>query len=88
QHLITQEQLQEAKNCFNQFYIGFKELYYQCQQDCLPFIWQSIHQVLHLVSEVIQKGPLMIYSQLTMEQTISNLGQEIQQLSKLYVNLS
>ncbi|EIW87263.1 hypothetical protein CONPUDRAFT_41273, partial [Coniophora puteana RWD-64-598 SS2] len=88
QHSITEAELREAKHCFDTFYQEFEDLYYQRREDRLCFIRQSIHQLLHLASEVVQKGPPIIYAQWTMERTIGNLGQEIRQPSKLYANLS
>ncbi|KAG2032497.1 hypothetical protein BDR03DRAFT_935936 [Suillus americanus] len=58
--------------------LEFEEIYYQCHQDRLHFIHPCAHQVNHLITEAIQKGP----------QTIGNLGQEIRQPAEPYTNLS
>ncbi|KAI6117259.1 hypothetical protein EDD16DRAFT_1481545, partial [Pisolithus croceorrhizus] len=46
------------------------------------------HNILHLITEAMHKGLPICYVQWTMERTIGNLGQEIQQLSKPYENLA
>ena len=66
----------------------FEELYYQRLPSRLHFIRQSIHQLLHLVLEVVRVGPGSYYTQWPMERTIGNLGEEIKQHSDPYANLS
>ena len=80
--------LQKAHVALLEFACGFEQLYYQWQTACLHFIWQSIHGVAHLASEVMQLGPAACSSQWMMERTIRNLGQEIHQPSNPFKNLS
>ena len=63
-------------------------MYYGYQESRLHFIRPCVHQITHLASETIRKGPLICYAQWTMERTIGNLGQEIQQPSHLFANLA
>lgn len=60
--------------------------YYQHQEDQIHFVWPCVHQINHIVLDTIQKGHIL-YAQWTIERTIGNLGQEIQQPSKPYANL-
>lgn len=73
---------------FCEWELEFEQLYYQSREDHLHFIHPCVHQVLHLVTETIQKGPPVCYAQWTMEQTIGNIGQEIQQPSNPYANFA
>ncbi|KAG2745669.1 hypothetical protein P692DRAFT_201695283, partial [Suillus brevipes Sb2] len=68
--------------------VEFETLYCQHQEDHIHFVCPSTHQVDPLVAEAVQKGPPVCYAQWTMDWTISNLGQEIQQSSEPYENLS
>ena len=56
--------------------------------DRLHFVRQSIHQCFHLAWEVTRVGPPVISSQWTIERTIGNLTQELQQPSNPFANLS
>lgn len=78
----------EAHNKLTEFSDGFETLYYQCQVDCLHFVWPSIHTLSHLAPETEQVGPGIIYSQWSMEWTIGNLGEEIKQHSNAFANLA
>ncbi|KAG1831174.1 hypothetical protein F4604DRAFT_2023567 [Suillus subluteus] len=88
QHSISIQELQAAHACFIQWEIDFEILYYQRRAERLHFIRPCVHQVTHLATETLQKGPPICYSQWTMERTIGNLGQEIRQPSNPYANLS
>ncbi|KAG2335234.1 hypothetical protein BDR05DRAFT_858792, partial [Suillus weaverae] len=88
QHSISMQDLQAAHACFIQWELDFEMLYYQRRAERLQFIRPCVHQVTHLATETLQKGPPICYSQWTMERTIGNLGQEIRQPSNPYVNLS
>ncbi|KAG2343765.1 hypothetical protein BDR05DRAFT_975794 [Suillus weaverae] len=55
----------------------FKEIYYQSHMDHLHFVRPWVHSITHIAPETVNKGPLICSSQWTMEQTISNLTQEI-----------
>ena len=64
---------------------GFQIMY---RENRIHFIRPCVHQVVHPISETIRKGPPISYAQWTMERTIGNLGQEIQQPSNPYANLA
>lgn len=53
----------------------------------IHFVRQSVHAIDHYGNEVETKGPLICASQWTMERTIGNLVEEIQQPSNPYANL-
>jgi hypothetical protein len=88
QHTIASRHLQEAHAMLCSWKQEFELFYYQLKHSQLHFIRPSIHQVLHLVPEAIQKGPPICYAQWTMERVIGNLSQEIRQPSRPYANLS
>ncbi|KIM53768.1 hypothetical protein SCLCIDRAFT_31639 [Scleroderma citrinum Foug A] len=88
QHAINKQDLKHAYILLCSWGCKFELIYYQLRQDRLHFIHPCIHQVLHLVTETMHKGPPICYAQWTMEHTIGNLRQEIQQASKLYENLA
>ncbi|KIK90751.1 hypothetical protein PAXRUDRAFT_151248 [Paxillus rubicundulus Ve08.2h10] len=88
QHSITQQQLQHAHGLLCTWERDFEHFYYQLKHDRLHFIRPATHQVIHLVVEAIHKGPPICYMRWTMERTIRNLGQEIQQPSQPYANLA
>ena len=81
QHQITSTQLVQANDAFKRFAREFEEIYYQWRADRLHFVRQSIHHCYHLPWEVTRVGPGIISSQWTMERTIGNLTQELQQPS-------
>lgn len=88
QHSITREQLIEAHTLLIEFVEEFELLYYQRKSSRIHFCRQSLHGLLHIAPETIRVGPECYYSQWTMERTIGNLGEEIEQPSNPYTNLS
>ena len=88
QHSITQQQLVDAHLLLCSWEHNFEQIYYQQKESRIHFIRPAVHQVTHLVTEAIQKGPPLCYAQWTMERTISNLGQELRQPSKPYANMA
>ena len=88
QHLPTHEQLEDAHILLCTWQCDFELKYYQLHHDHIHFVCPTVYQVVHLVPKAIQKGPPICYAQWTMECTIGNLGQEIQQLSKPYANFT
>ncbi|KAF9219405.1 hypothetical protein BS17DRAFT_859121, partial [Gyrodon lividus] len=88
QHHITQAKLRDAQALLCTWECEFETLYYQLKEDHIHFICPCVHQVSHLVTKAVQKGPPICYVQWTMECTIRNLGQELRQPSKPYANLS
>jgi hypothetical protein len=88
QYSISRQQLLDATQSLVRFVQDFEEMYYQRREGRLHFIRQSIHQLLHLPSDVVRVGPPVASSQWTMERTIGNLTQELRQPSNPYANLS
>jgi hypothetical protein len=88
QHHINMDDLKKAHEALLEFACEFEVLYYQRRTDRLHFVRQSVHAVTHLAPEALCIGPPVCSSQWTMEWTIRNLGQEIQQPSNPYANLS
>ena len=88
QHHIHANNLQLAGNLFESFVQEFETFYYQQRVGHLHFCRQSIHALLHLTRKVTRIGPPICSSQWTIEHTIRNLGEEVQQPSNPYTNLS
>ncbi|KIN96965.1 hypothetical protein M404DRAFT_32804 [Pisolithus tinctorius Marx 270] len=88
QYVINKQDLEHAYVLLCSWGREFELIYYQLRQDRLHFIRPCVHQVLHLVTETMHKGPPICYAQWVMERTIGNLGQEIWQPSKPYKNLA
>ncbi|KDQ52675.1 hypothetical protein JAAARDRAFT_198028 [Jaapia argillacea MUCL 33604] len=88
QRRITASELRHAHTLLIEFVRDFELLYYQRREDRLHFCRQSIHALTHLAPEVARLGPLIYYTQWTMERTIGNLGEEIRQPSNPFQNLS
>ncbi|KIM58425.1 hypothetical protein SCLCIDRAFT_28084 [Scleroderma citrinum Foug A] len=88
QHAINKQDLEHTYVLLCSWGHEFELIYYSLRQDWLHFIHPCVHQVLHLVTKTMHKGPLICYAQWMMERTIGNLGQEIRQPSKPYENLA
>ena len=88
QRKISKLQIFEAHRLLLEFVLEFENLYYRQATARIHFIRQSVHLLLHLAHETSRTGPLITYSQWTMERTIGNLGQEIKQHSNPFANLS
>ncbi|KIK80268.1 hypothetical protein PAXRUDRAFT_159097 [Paxillus rubicundulus Ve08.2h10] len=65
QHSIMAEEVHEAHDLLCSWHHKFEELYYQRSEVCLHFVCLSVHQVIHLALETIQKGPPICYAQWT-----------------------
>ncbi|KAF9446960.1 hypothetical protein P691DRAFT_672424 [Macrolepiota fuliginosa MF-IS2] len=87
QHSITPTELDSAGKLFSEFLIEFEELYVQRITSQMHFVQQCMHVLWHIVPEIYHLGPTCNYAQWTMEQTIGNLGQEIQLHSNPFSNL-
>ena len=88
QSVLSKEELLDAHALLCSWEHKFELIYYRLQESRIHFIRPCMHQVIHLVSEAIFKGPPICYAQWTMEHTIGNLGEQIQQPSKPFANLS
>lgn len=88
QRKITPEHVQEAHHLLCEFAQEFEDLYVQRKPECMHFLQQSIHLLTHMGPETICAGPLISYSQWTMESLIGNLGREIRQDKEPYANIA
>jgi hypothetical protein len=88
QHYISSDDLIAAHGLLCHWEREFEDIYYCLREDRVQFVRPCMHQVNHLVIETIRKGPPICYAQWTMEWTIGNLGQEIQQALNPYANLA
>ncbi|KIK17037.1 hypothetical protein PISMIDRAFT_635038, partial [Pisolithus microcarpus 441] len=88
QSKLTMAQLVDAHTLLCSWEREFELIYYQLLEDRIHFVRPCVHQVVHLVSEAVHKGPPICTAQWTMEHTIGNLGEQIRQPSKPYANLS
>lgn len=88
QHSISLENVHEATLALASFAQEFELIYYDRQPSRIHFVRPCIHSVAHLPREVIRLGPPVCSSQWTLERTIGNLGEEINQPSNPYANLS
>ncbi|KAJ7789224.1 hypothetical protein B0H14DRAFT_2627433 [Mycena olivaceomarginata] len=87
QEEITPAELLESHEMLTEFSDDFEALYCQRRADRLHFVRPSIHTPSHMPFETARVGPGIIYSQWTLERTIGNLGEEIQQHSDPFANL-
>jgi hypothetical protein len=85
---VSVPHLQRAHRLVLEFTEEYEALYYRRMVSWLHFCRQSIHGLSHLAQDIARLGPDVYSSQWTLERTISNLGQEIKQPSKPYVNLA
>ncbi|KAI6008097.1 hypothetical protein F5J12DRAFT_782341 [Pisolithus orientalis] len=88
QYSITPAQLKLARNYLAEWEYEFEQIHYQHHIDRIHFIYPCIHLSNHLASEAVCVGLPICSSQWTMEHTIGNLGQEIQQPSDPFSNLA
>ncbi|KAG2046957.1 hypothetical protein BDR06DRAFT_866953, partial [Suillus hirtellus] len=84
QHSISRDELCIANRLFLDWSKEFEIIYYQRLPTLIHFVRQSVH---HHGNEVETKGPFICASQWTMERSIGNLVEEIQQPSNPYANL-
>ena len=85
---ISAGQLVAAHTLLLEFTEEYEVLYYQRKVEHLQFCRQSIHALSHLSPDTIQLGPGGYSPQWTLEWTIRNLGEELQQTSNPYANLA
>ena len=88
QSSLTKEELLNAHALLCSWEHKFELIYYKLRESRIHFVRPCVHQVVHLVSEAIHKGPPICYAQWTMERTIGNPGKQIRQPSKPFANLS
>ena len=88
QQHISQTELRHAHRLLVEFSEDFELLYYQCCTSRLYFCCQSVHALCHLAHQVTHCGPPGYMTQFTMERMIGDLGSQVKQHSKPYVNLS
>ena len=88
QRKITPEHVRDAHRLLCEFAQEFEDLYVQRKPERMHFLRQSIHLLTHMGPETIRAGPLISYSQWTMESLIGNLGREIRQDKDPYANIA
>lgn len=88
QSKLTMGELVDAHALVCSWEREFELSYYQLLEERIHFVRPCVHQVVHLVSEAVHKGPPICTAQWTMERTIGNLGEQIRQPSKPFANLS
>jgi hypothetical protein len=88
QRKITPEHVRDAHRLLCEFAQEFEDLYVQRKPEHMHFLRRSIHLLTHMGPETIRAGPLISYSQWTMESLIGNLGREIRQDKDPYANIT
>ncbi|KIO04684.1 hypothetical protein M404DRAFT_142607 [Pisolithus tinctorius Marx 270] len=88
QSTLTKDKLPDTHALLCSWEHEFELTYYSLLESCIHFIHPCIHQVIHLVSKAIHKGPPSCYAQWTMECMIRSLGEQIQQPLKPFANLA
>jgi hypothetical protein len=88
QWTISLADLQRGHRLLCEFTQEFERLYYQRHADRIHFVQQSIHLLTHIASETIHIGPLLCYSQWTIETAIGNLGSKIRNDQDPYANIA
>jgi hypothetical protein len=81
-------ELQHAHGLFLRWVTEFEKSY--CDQDLhrIHVVPPCVHTIIHLVAETVRLGPLGVYAQWALENTIGNLGHEVHQHSNPFMNLS
>jgi len=88
QHRITQASIRHAHQALLSFAQEFEIIYCQRLATRIHFVRPCMHSLVHLPQEVIRIGPPICSSQWALERTIGNLGEEINQPSNPFSNLS
>ncbi|KIO06840.1 hypothetical protein M404DRAFT_138489, partial [Pisolithus tinctorius Marx 270] len=88
QSTLTKDELLDAHALLCSWEHEFELTYYSLLESRIHFVRPCVHQVVHLVSEAIYKGPPSCYAQWTMERMIGSLGEQIRQPSKPFANLA
>ena len=87
-HSIAYADLVQGHCLLMDFAREFEDLYYQCMESCVHFVWQSIHLLMHMGLETFRIGPLSCYAQWKLETAIGNLSREIHQDQDTFANLT
>jgi hypothetical protein len=88
QRKISPEHVRAAHHLLCDFAQEFEDLYFQRKPERMHFLRQFIHLLTHMGPETVRAGPLISYSQWTMESLIGNLGREIRQDKDPYANIA
>lgn len=88
QQTIPTSEFQHAHRLLLEWAKDFEKNY--CDRDFhrIHLVLPCVHTVVHLAAETTHLGPLGIYAQWALENTISNLGHEVHQHSNPFMNLS
>jgi hypothetical protein len=85
---ITQDELAEIEELALAWQEEYEDLYVQRKMSRIHFVRPWIHLLLHLVNEIVQKGPPAYYSQWTIERVIGYLKEGLRLHSNPYANLA
>ena len=88
QHVIAPQQLKLAHQHLLEWVHEFEILYYQRKTECLHFVRQCVHSLVHLVPETLRIGPPSLSAQWTMERVIGHFGSLLKQPSNPFANLT
>ncbi|KAL4063289.1 hypothetical protein V8B97DRAFT_2026454 [Scleroderma yunnanense] len=86
QSTLTKDELLDTQALLCSWEYKFELIYYKLLESHIHFVQPCVHQVIHLISEAIHKEPSICYAQWIMEWTIRNLGKQIWQHSKPFIN--
>ncbi|KAF8226511.1 hypothetical protein L208DRAFT_1018239, partial [Tricholoma matsutake] len=81
-------ELQHADKLLLRWVTEFEKIY--CDRDLhrIHLVLPCVHTIIHLAAETARLGPLGVYAQWALKNTISNLGREVHQHSNPFMNLS
>ena len=88
QRRIAWEELGKANQMILEWENEFELRYYAREVDRLHLMRPSLHAILHAAHETARCGPLNLIAQWALENTIGNLGREVNQPSNPFSNLA
>ena len=88
QQKITAVELGHAHGLLLEWVKDFEKIYCNRDLHCIHLVLPCVHTTVHLATETARLGPLGIYAQWALENTIGNLGREVHQHSNPFMNLS
>ena len=88
QQKTTAVELEHAHGLLLDWVKDFETIY--CNQDlhCIHLVLPCVHTTVYLATKTARLGPLGIYTQWALENTIGNLGHKVHQHSDPFMNLS
>lgn len=88
QHSLPFTQICNAHAALIKYVQDFKNHYYCCHLNCLQFVCQNVHALIHITPEALQIGPGSLYTQWTLKNYIGNITRKIKQHTTPYANIS